>query len=615
MLPFPMLSVGQGVIAVALCLHRVVFLTEPHSLARVGNHPLLGFFYGLTSDLFLLFFLFGVLELFKRLSRKWFCFWDLVIASAVLIFLGAYLGYYEYFGYTPLPDHFSLLKVPSAWSVSVSYLGRSWRFWCLILIPIVIGTWFALAYPLRRIQPNLGIIYFGVSLFIYGVHFRQLGDERVHDELMLNPVMASFAKVPFLWGRGQPLFSEKEGVRLRNLFQLDRPWADPRGDFPLWQKKIPSTTPRSQDNGSMKFSFQDFIARGQEKRGPWNVVIVLQESLRAQGMNAETFPAMTSLLSKSGISFSETYHVGMGSEFGVSAALCSVGPFNIMNTATRKKVVCLSDIFRDKGYATYYFFGSSGVWSNIQSFFTYHLTDHFIAKEAFPSDVKKGVFGISDHALFSQSLAWLEKAEQPFFAVIQTQSLHAPLTLPEDTPSLISQNNSASLLEKMRRYVDWSWGEFFNELQSSFPQTIVILVADHGMAYDFESHVIPKEPREFLRHTARIPFFIFVPGLPQDLAGSQILSFASNLDVAPTLMSLLQWNEVSQAFLGHDAFSRREPIIVQDYLLPQTGELSLLSRQAKELLQNVVASDHLLPDWDHALREMRVISPTTGASD
>jgi len=248
--------------------------------------------------------------------------------------------------------------------------------------------------------------------------------------------------------------------------------------------------------------------------------------------------------------------------FGQQASLCSVyalpKPY-IQPDMPLTNIVCLSDIFKHRGYETYFICGTNNHFNNRTTFHPYHNIDHLFGKNDFPEAMVRENWGINDADMFNHAVDTLKKAKQPFYASILTLSNHAPKRLPHNAPKFIDRD--AFEREKINQYVDWAWGGFYERLKRELPHTLVVLVSDHGMWYDNKFPQVGTTYAD-IRVVHRIPFVIMTPGMPANLRGQVLNNLVSDVDVPPTILSLLGLGDVPNQFMGMDAFSRLDPILV-----------------------------------------------------
>jgi membrane-anchored protein YejM (alkaline phosphatase superfamily) len=124
------------------------------------------------------------------------------------------------------------------------------------------------------------------------------------------------------------------------------------------------------------------------------------------------------------------------------------------------------------------------------------------------------------------------------FAHVMTTSNHRPFTYPEgrvDIPSGTGREGAV-------KYTDHAIGQFIEKARSHpwFANTLFVFVADHTS--------IARGRSDLPMERFHIPMVVWAPGL---VAPQRVDALASQIDVAPTLLGLLNLNYVSE-FFGRD---------------------------------------------------------------
>lgn len=587
-------TICQIVVLTALLINRLLTLSIPVFEQSIKSHPFKNTAVGLFSDLFaaaVLIFFFGLARLTPPKS------WQSRLIHALVIIctlglvggLGTHLRYMEYFGTTARIFHVQQMNGGEMWYVGLFLVLESWRTWFIFISAVVLAlvSWMILRSPSRqhRLQHLLpakirsrkwraGILLTLMPLFnTANINLRM--KPGVHAELRYTPIQAlfitgnAFAKFTSL-----PLPNEAQLTKTREIVGIaapERNW-EPKSDAPLWQSTI-ATKEVADYRHKMRHDLQTFIANGAREKGPWNILVVLQESLRAHELEAfgnsnapyKNLTPNMSRIFRQGIRFQNTLNTGIGTRHGQVAAMCSLPAFEdfpVMTVASATRAVCLPQVFRNLGYHTVFGYGSSNQFDSQYEFYSSHGVETIFGSEVFDDKTPRGRWGVSDMALFDKTLATLRSdAGRPFFATILTLSNHGPQKLPDDAPLTIDRNLKER--EQLLAYVDWAFGNLYKKIESEFPHTIIITIADHGLWWD---DVISEAENHWqqTKRVNRIPFVINIPGLPAELAG-EIANPVSNADLPPTLLSLLQHTAVPNGFFGVDAFSRTSPLLLNVY--------------------------------------------------
>ena len=292
---------------------------------------------------------------------------------------------------------------------------------------------------------------------------------------------------------------------------------------------------------------RDVVGHGPERR--LNVVLISVESLSAEFLtafgNRQGITPNLDGLAKSGMLFTHVYATGTRTVRGLEALTLSIPPTpgnSIVKRPNNDRLYTLGEIFAERGYEPLYLYGGYGYFDNMNAFFGgngYTVIDRTaIPKEAIHME---NIWGVADEDLFSLALDQLDQrhtAGKPFFAHVMTTSNHRPFTYPAgriDIPS-------GSGREGAVKYTDWAIGDFIERARAKpwFADTMFVIVADHTASGRGKTD-LPVE--QFL-----IPLIIYAP---EHIAPARIDTLASQIDVAPTLLALLNFSYRSR-FFGQD---------------------------------------------------------------
>lgn len=191
------------------------------------------------------------------------------------------------------------------------------------------------------------------------------------------------------------------------------------------------------------------------------------------------------------------------------------------------------------GCDSVFVYGARGYFDNMNAFFSgngYRVVDHSSLNEA---DIHfKNAWGMADEDLYRETLklADADYAQQkPFLLQLMSTSNHRPYTYPEGRIDIKSGNGRDGAV----KYTDYATGQFLSDARKKpwFNNTIFIFVADRtaGSA--------GKEDLPITNY--QIPLFIYAPKLINARESAQL---ASQIDLAPTLLGLLNMNYQSTFF-------------------------------------------------------------------
>lgn len=292
---------------------------------------------------------------------------------------------------------------------------------------------------------------------------------------------------------------------------------------------------------------RDVLGRGPERH--LNVVLVSIESLSADFMAAfgnkyGLTPNLDRLAGES-LFFTRFYATGLRTVRGLEAITLSFPPTpgnSIIKRANNANLSTLGEVFMEKGYEALYLYGGYGYFDNMNAFFSgnrYTVLDRMaIAKDRIHHET---IWGVADEDLYSMALDQLDQrhaAGKRFFAHIMTTSNHRPYTYPAGRIDIPSGSGRKGAV----KYTDWALGEFIRQARERpwFKDTVFVILADHTAG--------GRGKTDLSIENFHIPLLIWSPG---NIQPSKIDTLASQIDVGPTLLDLLNFSYRSR-FFGHD---------------------------------------------------------------
>ena len=287
---------------------------------------------------------------------------------------------------------------------------------------------------------------------------------------------------------------------------------------------------------------------GEEKR--YNVLFVTVESLSGEFLEfmgskkGKLTPALDTLVNKS-LLFTNFYAVGTRTIWGLEAVALSAPPKpgqSVIKRANSENMFSMGQLFKQRGYDLKFIYGGYGYFDNMNYFFEnngYNVVDRSLIPD---NEVTfANAWGICDQDLFNKVINEADlsyAAGKPFLNLAMTTSNHRPFTYPEGFVDIPSGTNREGAV----KYCDYAIGELIRKASTKpwFNNTIIVIMADHcaGSAGQAE---LP-----FMEY--QIPLIIYNPNLIQP---QKVDKLSSQIDVAPTLFGILNWNYESK-FFGKD---------------------------------------------------------------
>tara|TARA_R110002050_G_scaffold24083_3_gene64333 strand:- start:110309 stop:112282 length:1974 start_codon:yes stop_codon:yes gene_type:complete len=290
-----------------------------------------------------------------------------------------------------------------------------------------------------------------------------------------------------------------------------------------------------------------------------NVIFICIESLSGQflkmlGNDLNITPTLDSLANNS-IFFNNLFATGTRTVRGMEAITLSIPPTpgrSIVKRKNNQNLFTIGEVFKQQGYDRNFFYGGDGYFDNMNSYFGGNGFNIIDRGRGFllDSDIKtnrtniddnevsfENAWGVCDGDLYNKVIKKADEAHftgKPFFDFIMTTSNHRPYTYPDgkiDIPSGTGRNGAV-------KYTDYAIGEFIKEAKTKswYKNTVFVIMADHcassagRWALDVQNYHIPA----LIFNTNSNPL--------------NINKLCSQIDVFPTLFSILNWDYTSNLF-------------------------------------------------------------------
>ncbi|MGK0418639.1 MAG: phosphoglycerol transferase MdoB-like AlkP superfamily enzyme [Halopseudomonas sp.] len=330
---------------------------------------------------------------------------------------------------------------------------------------------------------------------------------------------------------------------------------------------------------------------------PMNVILVTIESLSAKYLGSEgdtrgLTPELDALRQQS-LYFSNLYATGTRTTRGLEAITLSIPPTpgrSIVKRVGRESgFASLGQQFTAKGYDSVFMYGGRGYFDNMNAFFEgngYRTVDQASVPD---SEVTfTNAWGMSDEDLYTQALKVADAdfaKGSPFLLQLMTTSNHRPYSYPEGRIDIASGSGREGAV----KYTDYAIGEFLRAARQKpwFNSTVFVFIADHT-AGSAGKEDLPVS-------SYHIPLFIYAPQLVKP---AEVTTLTSQIDLAPTLLGLLNMDYTSTFFgrnvLREDAAPGRALIGNYQHLGLFDGEnLAILSPRQLMRLHDDALGDSL----------------------
>jgi len=282
---------------------------------------------------------------------------------------------------------------------------------------------------------------------------------------------------------------------------------------------------------------------------PRNVLLVSLDTLRADHLGCLGYPRPTSptideALAARGALFTRAYSQFPGTEGSHMSLLTSLYPcVHRQGEAAaayagqpRADAHLLSELLRAAGYATAAF--TEDGWVTAANGFARGFGT-FVEATSPIVDQPEG----QAEATFRRGLEWIRShGDVPWFVFLHTYQVHYPYTPPPGYLERVVAGNVkngdpliVALYDGEIRYTDELLGTLLAGLDSVAPNTLVVLVADHGD--QFGEHGLYRHGNSLYDDLLHVPIVMRAPGLVP--TGRRIDEDVGLVDVVPTVLALL----------------------------------------------------------------------------
>ncbi len=287
---------------------------------------------------------------------------------------------------------------------------------------------------------------------------------------------------------------------------------------------------------------------------PLNLVIILEESLGATFVESLGGVPVTPELEKlkaEGWWFEQLYATGTRSIRGIEAVVTGFPPTPaqavVKLALAQRNFASLASILGEHGYASEFIYGGESHFDNMRGFFMGNGFTQVTDENDYAAPVFKGSWGVSDEDLLNKTherLLAKHADGKPSFTLVFTSSNHAPFEFPDGRITLHEEPKGTE--NNAVKYTDWALGRFMAQAKASpyWQDTVFLVVADHDIRVRGDS-LVPIER-------------FHIPGLilGADIKPKVVKTVASQIDLAPTLLSLLGV-DATHPMIGRDL--TREP--------------------------------------------------------
>ncbi|MFD1171565.1 LTA synthase family protein [Oceanobacillus picturae] len=319
-----------------------------------------------------------------------------------------------------------------------------------------------------------------------------------------------------------------------------------------------------------------------------NVIFINAESLQSFVINnevngEEVTPFLNSLTEdKDTYYFENFYHQTeqgktSDSEFLIENSLYPLSRGAVFFTHAQNEYNAMPEILGQEGYTSNVFHANNKSFWNRDQMYESLGIDEFYGKEAYEvTDDNSVGWGLKDKPFFKQSIEHIKTLKEPYYSKFITLTNHFPFELTDEDKSIESYDSNSTTLNNFFptvRYMDESIEQFFEQLKAAglYEDSIIIIMGDHyGISANHNkamSQYLGKEEITPFDHVQlqRVPFFIHIPGHGKGEVRSEV---SGQIDVKPTMLSLLGIENEDDIYFGNDLFSNER----KDYIALRNGD-------------------------------------------
>ena len=315
-----------------------------------------------------------------------------------------------------------------------------------------------------------------------------------------------------------------------------------------------------------------------------NLILISLESTQQfvlnRKINGEEITPFLNKLIKESYYFPNFYHqTAQGktsdAEFMIDNGLYPLSGGSVFVRRPHNDYYALPEILKEQDYFSAVFHSNDESFWNRGNMYQTLGYDRFFSKKDYQVTEENSVnYGLKDIPFFKQSIPYLKKLPQPFYAKFLTLTNHFPFLLHnEDDRLLKNDENNADLVHRYFatvRYEDEAIKQFFNLLKKEgiYNNSIIVLYGDHygiSKSYDKELEEVLGKKISITDELdlQKVPFIIHIPGEK----GKQINTLGGEIDIRQTILDIMgivpQKEEVD---FGRSLFSsdRKNLVVFRD---------------------------------------------------
>lgn len=329
-----------------------------------------------------------------------------------------------------------------------------------------------------------------------------------------------------------------------------------------------------------------------------NVIFILVESFSGSFLkefgNADAITPFVDSLAQNSIFFENMFATGTRTVRGMEAVTLSIPPTpgqSIVKRPENQNLFTVSNVFKSKQYDCNFFYGGDGYFDNMNAYFggngftIYDRGRGSVLSDKIKTDRNniedsevtfENAWGICDEDVYAKMLKVADRQHQeklPFFNFVMTTSNHRPYTYPSGKIDIEPGSGRNGAV----KYTDYALRQLFKKasLKPWYKNTVFVIIADHC------ANSAGKDEIDVANY--HIPAMIV--NFPE-IQNQKIRKQCSQIDIFPTLFSLMHWNYESDFFgknVLHNSFEERAFVgTYRKLALMKKNKVMVLSDQKKQ---------------------------------
>ena len=311
---------------------------------------------------------------------------------------------------------------------------------------------------------------------------------------------------------------------------------------------------------------------------------LIDYKLQADGKEYEVTPFLNSLYhSKETFAFSNIFNQVKAGKTSDAETLIETGLFGLnqgsymVNYGGTNTQQAAPWILENNGYQdSAVFHGNAGSFWNRNTTYKQWGYHYFFDASYFTKQDESNSFqyGLNDKIMIKDSIKYLERLQQPFYAKYITVSNHYPYTtslIGDETgfPLADTKDETINGYFSTANYLDASVKSFFDYLKASglYENSIIVLYGDHyGISNSRNPALAPLVGKSSETWNSydnammqRVPYMVVVPGMDK---GRIVDTYGGQVDMLPTLEHLLGIDNKNTLQVGQDLLSPQHSQLV-----------------------------------------------------